>query len=153
MRYPVDNKKITSPYGKRTLPGRDSVFHYGVDFTGKNKIAVAPCGIIIDRVLSEDIEYPCKFKLSKGVFVPDLTVPSGRAWTPFVIAHSMTDSNLSFVFKHVSPVVKMGEAVEEGEAVGNIGNFGFSMGAHLHFEVLINSKNVNPEEWLKENVR
>ncbi len=149
MIYPVENKKITSPYGMRKLEGRKPVFHYGIDFTGKNRLAVAPCDIIIDKVLNVDKEYPCKFKISGGHFVPDNSVPVGRAWTPFVIAHSAADSNITFVFKHVAPVVKEGDEVKEGEKVGEIGNYGFSMGSHLHFEVMIKGKNVNPEEWLK----
>jgi hypothetical protein len=152
MIYPVENKKITSPYGMRTLDGRKPVFHYGIDFTGKNKFSVAPCDIKIDKVLNIDIDFPCKFKFSGGHFVIDESVPVGRAWTPFVIAHSVINPDITFVFKHVKPLVSAGAEIKEGEPVGEIGNYGFSMGAHLHFEVMIRGKNINPEKWLIENV-
>lgn len=153
MIYPIENHKITSPYGMRTLEGREPVFHYGVDFTGKNKIAVAPCDIIIVKLLNFDNEYPCKFiEDDKGHFVLNDKVPTGRAWTPYLIADSVSDSTLQFVFKHVNPVVKKGDRVSEGQAIGEVGNYGFSMGSHLHFEVLINGKNVNPQQWLRDNV-
>ena len=154
MRYPVDNKKITSPYGMRTLPGRNPVFHYGIDFTGSNKFALAPCDITVDRILEVDREYPCRFKLIKGKFEIDNTVPLGRAWTPYVIAHSSDSPEISFVFKHISPVkgLSVGDIILEGGKVGELGNFGFSMGSHLHFEILINGKHTNPAKWLIENV-
>jgi len=152
LRYPVDNKKITSPYGMRTLPGRKPVFHYGVDFTGKNKSAVAPCDVIIDKVLPVDSGFPCRFKLVKGVFDLDSNVPVGRAWTPYVICHSKDNPDITFIFKHISPVVTVGEIVEEGETVGSIGNYGFSMGEHLHFEVMIKANHTDPAKWLIKNV-
>ena len=152
MEYPVKIKTITSPYGDRTLQGQPKAFHYGTDFTGQNKIAIAPCDIIIDRIKPVDPLYPCRFDFVDGKFVENKNIPEGRAWSPYVIAHAVNNDNLSFVFKHVLPIVKAGEMIPEGEGVGQIGNYGFSMGGHLHFEVLLNGKNVDPAKWLVENV-
>ena len=41
-------------------------------------------------------------------------------------------------------VVKVGQAVSEGQPVGTSGNTGFSTGSHLHWGLSINGKYVNP---------
>lgn len=152
MIYPVQNHKITSPYGLRTLPDRTEKFHYGVDFTGKNKECYTVCDLEIDKITQPDFEYPCKFKYVNDKFVLDESVPIYRAWTPFIICHAVHDSNLVFIYKHIKSFVTAGQIVSEGIKIGELGNYGFSMGSHLHFEVIINNKNVNPEQWLKDNV-
>lgn len=155
MIYPVSFKKITSPYGNRTLPGRKPVFHYGTDFSGKNKTALAVCGIKIIKVLLPDDEYPCRFRYdnTKGFHVPIENIPAERAWTPYVRAVSLEDDNISFIYKHVKSFHAEGVKVPEGEEIGEIGDWGFSMGPHLHFEVLVNGKNIDPEKWLDGKVK
>ena len=44
---------------------------------------------------------------------------------------------------YVSP----GDVVEQGHIVGALGSTGFSTGPHLHFEVLLNGRNVDPETY------
>lgn len=44
----------------------------------------------------------------------------------------------------VSEYVKVGKQVKKGDSIGYMGNTGASRGLHLHFEVLINGKNVDP---------
>jgi murein DD-endopeptidase MepM/ murein hydrolase activator NlpD len=43
--------------------------------------------------------------------------------------------------------VKKGSYVRKGEIIGFVGNTGNSSGAHLHYEILYNGKNVNPEKY------
>ena len=43
----------------------------------------------------------------------------------------------------------MGDYVEKGENIGNVGSTGWSTGPHLHFEVRINGKHTNPLPYLK----
>jgi len=43
--------------------------------------------------------------------------------------------------------VRKGNHVRKGETIGFVGNTGNSTGAHLHYEVLFNGKNVNPENY------
>jgi murein DD-endopeptidase MepM/ murein hydrolase activator NlpD len=41
-------------------------------------------------------------------------------------------------------LVKKGEQVKRGQAIGLVGNTGLSVSAHLHYEVLKDYQNVNP---------
>ena len=54
------------------------------------------------------------------------------------------------VYKHCSKVFKKtGEPVSRGEAIAEVGNSGeLTTGPHLHFELWINGKAVDPEEYI-----
>ncbi len=50
-------------------------------------------------------------------------------------------------YGHLSKIAKnirTGENVDQGQVIGNVGNSGLSTGPHLHFEVRINDKPINP---------
>lgn len=132
---PVSDDTITSPYGWRTLQGNRH-FHAGVDYTGYNIYGTAPTDCVIKKVLQPDYEYPCRFRYNPatGKF-EDALVPKGRAWTPYVVALCAHDTNVRFVYRHGNSLRNTGEYVKAGDAVVAIGNYGYSMGAHLHFEV------------------
>jgi murein DD-endopeptidase MepM/ murein hydrolase activator NlpD len=54
-------------------------------------------------------------------------------------------------FAHLSEFnVEVGDIVQPGDIIGQIGNTGRSAGPHLHFEINIGSTPVNPMTWLDE---
>ena len=49
------------------------------------------------------------------------------------------------LYAHMSEVkVKPGQKVKRGELIGRVGSTGLSQGPHLHYEVILNGKKVNP---------
>ncbi len=52
-------------------------------------------------------------------------------------------------YAHLSKFfVEQGDVVTKGQAIGMMGSTGWSTGTHLHFEVIINGKRVNPLNYL-----
>jgi murein DD-endopeptidase MepM/ murein hydrolase activator NlpD len=50
-------------------------------------------------------------------------------------------------YAHMSrfaPAAEPGARVRQGELIGYIGNTGLSAGPHLHFEILVNNRHVDP---------
>ena len=53
-------------------------------------------------------------------------------------------------YAHCSAVkVEVGEFVEQGQVIGNIGTTGYVTGAHLHFEIRFNGETVNPLDYVR----
>ena len=47
--------------------------------------------------------------------------------------------------------VKQGEQLARGQIIGRVGSTGRSTGPHLHYEVLVQGKRVNPQDFLREH--
>lgn len=132
--FPVKRSTVvvTSPFGIRYLQGVKQM-HIGVDFrTNDSRIVRAVEDGIIKKVLGVDNEYPCRFKWNGQKWVPSGS-PKNRAWTPYVVLIGKWTKN-RYVYKHIAPSVKEGQLVEAGQDLGETGNYGYSMGEHLHFE-------------------
>jgi murein DD-endopeptidase MepM/ murein hydrolase activator NlpD len=70
--------------------------------------------------------------------------PNGRYGNWIRIEHS---AKLATVYGHLmafAPGIEPGERVARGELIGFVGNTGRSTGAHLHFELQVDGKAVNP---------
>lgn len=69
--------------------------------------------------------------------------------TEIVIDHG---NNIKTLYSNlVSASVKVGEQVQQGQAIGNVGKTASveaADGAHLHFELLVDGKNVNPMDYI-----
>jgi murein DD-endopeptidase MepM/ murein hydrolase activator NlpD len=52
-------------------------------------------------------------------------------------------------YSHLSDIdVRVGQKVQTGDHIGDMGSTGNSTGSHLHFEVMRNGKFMDPEDWL-----
>jgi murein DD-endopeptidase MepM/ murein hydrolase activator NlpD len=82
------------------------------------------------------------FAAADGIVIG--AAPNGRYGNWVRIEHS---SRLATVYGHLmafAPGIEPGESVVRGELIGFVGNTGRSTGAHLHFELQVDGKAVNP---------
>jgi murein DD-endopeptidase MepM/ murein hydrolase activator NlpD len=71
-----------------------------------------------------------------------------------VIDHEVNGEKVSSVYAHMqwgSPTVAAGQAVTVGQYLGDVGSTGASTGPHLHLEIHVDEKPVDPFVWLKAN--
>lgn len=122
--------KHLSGFGYRIHPiHKVKKFHKGIDFT-------APTGTAIQATGNGVIKRVEKKKRGYGVNV--------------VIDHGFGYETL---YAHMHEVfVKKGEKVTRGQKIGTIGNTGTSTAPHLHYEVRINGKAVNPIDYCMDGL-
>jgi murein DD-endopeptidase MepM/ murein hydrolase activator NlpD len=59
-------------------------------------------------------------------------------------------NGVTTLYGHASELdVKAGQRVTAGQLIGKVGSTGDSTGPHLHLEVRVNDKHIDPEPWLK----
>lgn len=128
--WPEPQAQISQPFGPSTYPfeppyGGYPHFHTGMDL-------VEPFGSPV-------------FAADDGIVALVGSTASGYG-TYVVVAHS---GGLDTLYGHLSAaLVKVGQQVTQGQAVGMEGSTGNSTGAHLHFELRINQKPVDPAPYL-----
>ncbi len=115
---------VTSPYGNRSLG-----YHRGIDISGAN----ASGSLVVAGATGTVTEAGW----STGGYGNYVVIDHGNG-VETLYAH-MLDNSLM-----VSP----GDIVTKGQAIGRVGNTGYSFGAHLHFEVRINGNKINPAPYL-----
>ncbi len=115
---------VTSPYGNRSLG-----YHRGIDISGAN----ASGSLVVAGATGTVTEAGW----STGGYGNYVVIDHGNG-IETLYAH-MLDNSLM-----VSP----GDIVTKGQAIGRVGNTGYSFGAHLHFEVRINGNKINPAPYL-----
>jgi murein DD-endopeptidase MepM/ murein hydrolase activator NlpD len=122
LRWPtIGANQISSPYGKRNF---GDGWHGGIDL-------VRPGGSTGCTVVAAEA----------GVVT--FAGWYGSGGYTVMIDHG---DGLSTMYNHMQNTIKVrtGQRVSKGQAIGNIGATGYVTGAHLHFEVKVNGKNVNP---------
>jgi len=123
MRKPVSHGRFGSPYGPRRHPILGIVrMHRGIDWKAKRGTPIMAAG---DGVLKE-----VKWKSGYGRYVK--------------IRHA---NGYETGYAHMSgwaKGIKAGKRVFQGQVIGYVGTTGLSTGPHLHFEVQVNNRHVDP---------
>lgn len=122
---PLSGGVFRSGFGRRRAPKRGaSTYHRGVDWS-------TPTGSAIYA--------------SSGGTVAKAGWGGGYG---YVIYINHADGRQTR-YAHLSKVlVRSGQHVDQGEKIGLSGSTGISTGPHLHFEILINGRQVNPLKYL-----
>ncbi|MGI9357340.1 MAG: M23 family metallopeptidase [Rhizobiaceae bacterium] len=123
LRKPVPNGKFRSPFGMRRHPiSRTYKLHSGVDFS-------APRGTPIIAAGNGVVEKAGWFS------------GYGRQ----VIIRHANGYKTSYNHMHrFARGIKSGARVAQGQIIGQVGSTGYSTGPHLHYEVIVNKRKVNP---------
>ncbi|MGM0650095.1 MAG: M23 family metallopeptidase [Bacteroidota bacterium] len=127
---PVHTKDITrycSDYGYRISPITGKMqFHKGIDLTcqrGKNVYASG----------AGTVSFAGSINCGYGKYI--------------VIEHGA--SGFKTVYAHLSAIsVTAGDTIQRGIKIGNIGNTGSSTAPHLHYEIHVDRRHVNPDDFL-----
>ncbi len=118
--WPVHGR-ITSPYGPRHLGMGTSPFHRGIDIA-------APWGTPVHASRGGVIVYAGWSNEGYGNLVRIRSSDGDETW-----------------YGHFSKIlVHVGEYVRQGEVIGRVGSTGISTGPHVHFEVHIHGRAVDP---------
>ena len=76
---------------------------------------------------------------------------SGRLGNAVTISHGY---GLTTTYGHLAKLeVKAGDSVRRSDIVGTVGNTGRATGYHLHYEVRLDGKPVNPLTYIVDGVR
>ncbi len=126
LRWPaIGATSVSSPYGKRSF---GDGWHAGIDIVRPG----GSSGCTVVAAESGTVTYAGWYNTG-GYTV--------------MIDHG---NGLSTMYCHMQNTLKVrsGQKVSRGQAIGNIGATGYVTGPHLHFEVKVNGKNVNPAAYL-----
>ncbi|WP_341921324.1 M23 family metallopeptidase, partial [Hydrocarboniphaga effusa] len=124
--WPIENGYISSVFGVRTDPftGRMSR-HDGIDFAGPSGSSVVAVATGIVTVAGPKIGYGNLVEINHG--------------NGYVTRYGHNDRI----------TVKVGDRVMKGQQIAAVGSTGRSTGPHVHFEVSLNGRPVNPARYIE----
>lgn len=122
---PVRVGYLSSTYGHRIDPFHGNIaFHRGVDFAGPAGSDVVATGAGIVVFAGTRAGYGRMVEISHG-------------------------DGITTVYAHASEVLaRVGDIVQEGQAIARLGSTGRSTGPHVHYEVRRNGTPVNPAAYI-----
>ena len=130
---PISNKelkRLSSGFGLRTDPIlKIKKMHYGIDFSAKKGTPIYATG--------------------------DGTVSVARRTYNSIGNYVKINHGFGFetLYGHMTDfIVKAGQKVKRGEVIGYVGNSGRSTAPHVHYEVRINKKAVNPVNYFYKDL-
>ncbi|MBN2157893.1 MAG: M23 family metallopeptidase [Spirochaetes bacterium] len=137
MISPVNNPRITSPYGNRNdplNPGQNQ-FHDGIDLASIDK------DINVRAITSGIVVYDMDNYRDALRWVD----PHHSAGNYVIIKHLISENTYYVRYLHLkNNTIKVGDAVSEGDVIGQYADVGRSRGAHLHMDMYT-------EYWVKIN--
>jgi len=123
LRTPIDGARITSGFGVRRHPILGfSRMHKGIDFGARTGTPIYAAG---DGVVQE----------------------AGRKGGYGNYVRIRHNGSYATAYAHMSRFAKgirTGRRVDQGQVIGYVGSTGRSTGPHLHYEVMINGRQINP---------
>ena len=123
LRKPVDGGELRSGFGMRRHPIlRYYRLHSGVDWAGRVGTTIRAAGNGVVRLAEWDSGYGRRVEIEHNH------------------GYVTTYSHLSAF----GPGIKEGVRVRQGQIIGRLGSSGLSTGPHLHYEVKINDRFVDP---------
>lgn len=123
IRTPISGARLSSSFGQRKHPVSGfNAMHKGVDFA-------APAGTPIIAAGSGVIQ-EAGWKGSFGRYIR--------------IKHNATYATAYAHMKSIAPEIWPGAFVKQGQVIGFVGSTGRSTGAHLHYEIMVDNRQVNP---------
>jgi murein DD-endopeptidase MepM/ murein hydrolase activator NlpD len=123
LRTPVDGARITSRFGARRHPILGYTrMHQGIDFAASSgtPILSASAGTVV-------------FKGRNGGYGNHIRIRHQGGW----------ETSYSHMSRYAKSLDK-GDRVAQGQVIGYVGSTGMSTGPHLHYEVSLNGRKVNP---------
>ena len=123
LRKPVPNGRFTSGFGMRRHPiARYRRMHTGVDWAAKpgTPILAAGNGTILKAGWAGGYGRQVKIRHANG----------------YVTSYSH--------LRRFAKGIRTGQRVRQGQVIGQVGSSGASTGPHLHYEVIVNKRKVNP---------
>jgi murein DD-endopeptidase MepM/ murein hydrolase activator NlpD len=119
--------KVTDTYGYRSNPftNRGSEFHNGIDFAGDTGTSIKATGDGVVIFAGWQSGYGKVLIISHGYGVTTLYAHNSKL------------------------LVEKGDKVKKSQIISKMGSTGRSTGSHLHYEVRVNGKIVNPTKYFK----
>ena len=129
FRLPVSGARVSSHFGWRVHPiFKSKIFHTGIDYAISSGT-------------------PIKASNSGKVIFSGWYGGYGKV---VIIDHGIyKGAPTSTLYAHMSKqAVSVGQTVSQGQIIGYVGSTGYSTGPHCHFEVRVNGKPQNPNNFL-----
>ena len=116
---------ISSDYGNRKHPKTGKIsFHHGVDLAG---------------TWQENVR----------VTAPGTVIYAGTEGSFGKVVRVQHDFGIVTTYAHLARItVRLGDFIGENHVIGKMGNTGRSAGAHLHYEVRVNDKSIDPVKFM-----
>ena len=123
MRTPIDGARLSSKYGKRRHPILGyTKMHRGVDFAARSGTPIYAAG-------DGRVAY------------------AGRNGGYGIYVRIRHNSRYQTAYAHMRALrrgIRQGANVRQGQVIGYVGSTGLSTGPHLHYEILVDGRQVNP---------